>query len=63
MRSVCSVLLLFSFLLAIPVWGQQAQPDTPLPPAPQDPQAVNVVNQAIAAAGGAQALLTVTDAL
>jgi len=68
MRSTRFGLMFCLILLAVPVSGQQtsssatqSQQGTSPTPAAQDPQAVNVVNQAIIAAGGAQALLTVTD--
>jgi hypothetical protein len=76
MRSARFGLLLSILLLNIPVWGQQSQtpvlqpqptippqtqPVTTLPPAPQDPQAVIVLNQALTVAGGTAAIKAVTD--
>lgn len=50
------------FLLNIQLNAQQSQPNTATPSvAPQDPQAVSVLNQALSGAGGAQALKAVTD--
>jgi hypothetical protein len=58
--------LVFAVLFSTSLFGtalaqQQAAAATDLPPAPQDPQAVAVLNQAIAVAGGAQALGAVRD--
>jgi len=54
--------LLFSILfLTVPVWAQQAQTMTTPSPAPKDPQAVSVLNQALGAAGGIQAIRAITD--
>jgi hypothetical protein len=53
----------FFFLLLFPfsIWGQQTPQATTPPPAPQDPQAVAVLNQALAAAGGTAAMEAITD--
>jgi hypothetical protein len=63
-------LLVFLFVKS-PAWAQQtpapaSQPQTNTsqqtpPPAPKDPQAVNVLNQALNVAGGTAAILAVTD--
>jgi hypothetical protein len=58
------VVLLFVCLIAIPGWSQQAtssQTSQPQSPAPQDPQAVAVLNQALAAAGGTAAFKAIAD--
>jgi len=70
MRSARFGLILSVLFLNIPVWAQQTQtgitppPDqaatTPLP-APKDPQAITIIGQAVAAAGGIPAVMTVTD--
>jgi len=61
MRSARFALLLSVLFLNIPVWAQQsqtpttssaAQTATTPSPAPKDPQAVNLLNQALTAAGG-----------
>jgi hypothetical protein len=54
-------LLLSILLLGVPAWAQQAQTVTTPTPAPQDPQAVSVLNQALGVAGGATAIGTVTN--
>lgn len=48
-----------ALLGTLPAWAQQTQP-TPTP-APQDAQAVNVLNQALAVAGGAPLIKTISD--
>jgi hypothetical protein len=48
-------------LLNSSVWGQQIQQATATTPALQDPQAVSVLNQALAVAGGATSVKAVTD--
>ncbi len=54
--------LVLSFLLLnISVWGQQTQQTTTPTPEPQDPQAVSVLNQALAVAGGTAAIRAVQD--
>ena len=44
-----------------PIPPQSAQPAMIFPPAPKDPQAVSVLNQALSVAGGAAAIKAVTD--
>lgn len=61
MRSARFGLLVCLSLFSISVWGQQTQPGTAPPPAPKDPQAVSVVNQALSAAGGAVAITGIAD--
>lgn len=61
MRSLRTGLFVCVLLSNIPVWGQQTQPGTAPPPAPKDPQAVSVLNQALAVAGGAAAIAAITD--
>ncbi len=62
-----SLLLCWLLFLVSPVSAQQPhapqqnQQMTTLPPAPQDPQAVSVLNQAVAVAGGTAAIKAVTD--
>jgi hypothetical protein len=78
MSCASSLLLVFSLLLSIPVCAQQAQaPDTgspavpsqqteldrALPPVTKDAQAVSVVTQALTAAGGIDAITTISDYL
>lgn len=53
------VLLLLHF--SVSALSQQAQPATTPSPASKDPQAMSVLNQALAGAGGAQGILAVTD--
>jgi hypothetical protein len=48
-------------LLNISVWSQQTQQATTPTPAPKDPQAVSVVNQALAVAGGTPAIRAIQD--
>jgi hypothetical protein len=53
---------LFVFLyLAASSWGQQTPQSTTPPPAPQDPQAVSLFNQALTLAGGAVAISSIAD--
>ena len=59
MRSARFGLLFCILLLSIPVWAQQTQPASS--PAPKDPQAVSVLNQALTAAGGTAAIKAITD--
>lgn len=54
-------LVLCLLLFNIPLWGQQTQQATTPTPAPQDPQALSVLNQALAVAGGAAAIEAITD--
>jgi hypothetical protein len=54
-------LLLSILLLSISVWGQQTQPGTAPPPAPKDPQAVTLLNQALAVAGETTSIAALTD--
>jgi outer membrane lipoprotein-sorting protein len=54
-------LLLSILFLNIPVWAQQTQTATTPPPAPQDPQAVSVLNQSFAVAGGEAAYSAIAD--
>ena len=76
MRSARSGLLCFLLLFNLPLLGQQppgsanqsssapsptTQSAPTLPPATKDPQAVSVINQALAAAGGAEAIKAITD--
>jgi hypothetical protein len=61
MRSVRFVLLLFVLLLNVPIWAQQTQTATTPTPAPQDPQAVSVLNQALVVAGGSAAINAIVD--
>jgi hypothetical protein len=58
MRSFCGGVLVSTLLLAVPGWTQQA---TAPSPAPKDPQAVSVLNQALGVAGGAAAIGAITD--
>jgi hypothetical protein len=62
MRSYRMGVFLFVCLLAVPGWSQQAtSSQQPQPSAPQDPQAVTVLNQALAAAGGTAAIRAIQD--
>jgi hypothetical protein len=63
MRAARFGLLFCVFLLTAPVWAQQTsiQPDQLPAPAPRDTQAVNIVNQALATAGGAVAISAIQD--
>src|SRR5712691_11270119 len=76
MRSARFRLLSCVLLLNVSAWAQQAQtpviqpqptipqqtqPVTALPPAPKDPQAVNVLNQALSVAGGMGAIQAIVD--
>jgi hypothetical protein len=61
MRSVLFGLLLCLSVLHVPVWGQQTQPGMAPPPAPKDPQAISILNQALAVAGGANAIGSIKD--
>ncbi len=61
MHSARFGLVLSFLLLNVSVWGQQTQPGTPPPPAPQDSQAVSVLNQALAVAGGISAIRAIQD--
>jgi hypothetical protein len=63
MRSARFGLLIF-LLFGVSVWAQQpasSQQGITPPPAPKDPQAVSVLNQALGAAGGAVAIKAVSD--
>jgi hypothetical protein len=56
--------LLIFLLMGLSVWTQQpasSQQATAPPPAPQDPQAVSVLNQALAVAGGTSAIRAIQD--
>lgn len=61
MRSVRFGLLLCLLLFNISVWCQQTQRTATPAPAPKDPQAVAVVNQALSAAGGTVAITGIDD--
>lgn len=64
MRSYWMGVLLLICLLPVPGRSQQvtsSQPSQLQPPAPQDPQAVSVLNQALVAAGGTAAINAITD--
>ena len=61
MRFVRFGLLICLFLLALSGRAQQSQQSTTPTPAPQDPQAVSVLNQALAVAGGAPLIKTISD--
>ncbi|HEV2248759.1 MAG TPA: hypothetical protein VGW37_19110 [Terriglobia bacterium] len=61
MRFARFSLLLFPLLFSISVWGQQTQQATASRAAPQDPQAVSVLNQALSVAGGAAAISAIQD--
>jgi hypothetical protein len=61
MRSLRSSLLLCLLLFNVSVWGQETQPGTAPPPAPKDPQALSVLTQALAVAGGATAINAIAD--
>jgi hypothetical protein len=61
MRSPRFSLLLCLLLFNVSVWGQQTQPGTAPPPAPKDPQALSVLTQALAVAGGATAINAIAD--
>jgi hypothetical protein len=54
-------LLLFSLPLNITAWGQQAQPVPSVPSATKDAQALDLVTQALAAAGGVRAITAIVD--
>jgi hypothetical protein len=54
-------LLFCLLLLTISVRGQQTQPGMSPPPAPKDPQAVSILSQALAVAGGATAIAAISD--
>jgi hypothetical protein len=54
-------LLVYLLLFNTLVRGQQSQSGTTAPSAIHDPQAVNVLNQALAIAGGAAAIMSVSD--
>jgi hypothetical protein len=47
--------------LCLPAWSQQTSPVWVPPPAVKDPEAVRVLNQAVAAAGGFASIEAVTD--
>jgi hypothetical protein len=56
--------LLVFLILDAPVWAQQppfSQQSTAPSPAPQDPQAVSVLNQALTVAGGTSAIRAIQD--
>jgi hypothetical protein len=55
------VLRFLLFILAVTPSGLVLAQTTTTPTAPQDPQAVTVLNQALAVAGGAPALKAITD--
>jgi len=61
MRSARIGLVLLLLPFSISAWSQQTQPGTTPSPASKDPQAMNILNQALAVAGGAQAILAVAD--
>lgn len=61
MRSCRMGVLLCVCLLTVPAWSQQSTSGQPQTPAPQDPQAVSVLNQALTAAGGVTAIRAITD--
>jgi hypothetical protein len=64
MRSYRVGVFLLVCLLTVPGWGQQAtssQLSQSQTPAPQDPQAVAVLSQALTVAGGAAAIKAITD--
>jgi hypothetical protein len=61
MRSARFGLLLSLLLLILPVMAQQTQQSTTAPSAPKDPQAVSILNQALAVAGGTAAIKAITD--
>jgi hypothetical protein len=61
MHSERSALLFCLFLCAVPAWTQQTSTQPALPPTIKDPQAVNILNQALTVAGGAAAIKAVTD--
>jgi hypothetical protein len=63
MRSYRRGLLVPFLFLAVPAWPQQTISSQPLEaqPAPQDPQAVTVISQAIVAAGGLTAFKAISD--
>jgi hypothetical protein len=51
----------FLLFLNISLWGQQTQQATAAPPAPQDPQALNALSQALTVAGGTSAIRAIQD--
>jgi hypothetical protein len=61
MRTARSAFLFCPLFFAISAGAQQTQTNTTPSPAPKDPQAVDVVNRALSAAGGASAIKAVTD--
>ena len=61
MRSLRVGLLHCLLFFYISGQAQQTQPGTAPPPAPKDPQAVTVLNQALAVAGGTTAIAAITD--
>jgi hypothetical protein len=61
MRSARYAWIFCFFFFAVPTWAQQTQPLTSAPTAPKDAQAVDVVNQALAAAGGVTAITAISD--
>src|SRR5258708_4838122 len=61
MRSVRLGVIVCLFLLNVSAFAQTTQQTTISSPALKDPQAVSVVNQALALAGGVVAFKTVAD--
>ena len=61
MRSYRIGVILSVCLLAVPAWSQQSQTTSIPTAAPQDPQAANILKQALAVAGGAAAITAITD--
>jgi hypothetical protein len=61
MRFTRFSLLLCFLILNVSVRSQQTQPLSTPPPAPKDPQAVSVLNQALTVAGGAAAIRAIAD--
>jgi hypothetical protein len=61
MRSFCCGVFICALIVTLPGWGQQAVSTQTQSPAPKDPQALSVANQALAVAGGTTALLAIAD--
>ena len=60
-RIALSFVVLFSFALSLPAQPTPAQQSATIPIATNDPQAVSIINQALAVGGGAQAVSAIRD--